>query len=254
MDATEKKLNGHQFQDKTFQAILNEFLIISNDILLGLKQKFTTFTQTWLDTLTYFGEDPSEHYNIINDHNDPAKEGKKAPIYIFVSLDLFFQSFKDAVSNARAEMEKKRNKELSESQKLQRQALLNSASSLDSDLNTPVRSNSSTSIASSATVKKGDSTEDIFEDSELEKVRRKIAHRLSSQLIGNQIIIDPNSRGKTESILASAAAPVVELEEPEFVLRRHSILASQSKKRLKLDRKLQDVRKSINLNSFKFEE
>lgn len=94
MEATEKKLKSHSFQDKKFENILNQFLSKSHDILEELKQKFSTFTQTWLDTLQYFGEDPTEHYNIINDHNEIAKEGKKSPIYIFVSLDLFFKALK----------------------------------------------------------------------------------------------------------------------------------------------------------------
>lgn len=257
MEATEKKLKSHSFQDKNFQTILNQFLSKSREILKELKQKFVTFTQTWQDTLQYFGEDPSEHYNIINDHNELAKEGKKSPIYIFVSLDLFFQSFKDAIANARFETEKKKNKEVSDSQRLKKLALLNSASSLDSDLNASIlsesHSSSQDSLASTATIVRANSNDDVFEESELENVRRKIVHRLSSQLNGNQVIVDTNSRENTDRVLANAAAPSFELEESEFVLRRHSLLSSQSK-RLQMDRKMQDVRRSINLNGFKLEE
>jgi hypothetical protein len=249
MEATERKLKGQKFKDSNFQNILNEFLLKSSDILQGLKIKFSTFTQTWLDTLSYFGEDPSEHYNIEKDHNDPSKEGKKSPIYIFVSFDLFFHSFKDAIANARAEMEKKKN---SESQKLKKKALMN-ASPLDSELSTSTVSDSNISIASTVTVKKAGSSEDIFDDSELEKAREKIVHRMSSQLGVNQIAVDSNSRKKTDSILANAAKSLVGIEEPEFVLRR-SILLSQSKNRSRFDRNMQDVRRSINLSSFKFEE
>ena len=251
MEATERKLKGQKFQDSNFQNFLNEFLLKSRDILQGLKSKFSSFTQTWLDTLTYFGEDPSEHYNIEKDHNDPSKEGKKSSIYIFVSFDLFFHSFKDAIANARAEMEKKKN---SESPKLKKKALMKSESaySLVSELSTTTGADSNISISSSVTVKKAGSSEDIFDDSELEKAREKIVHRMSSQLGANQIAVDPTSRQKTDSILANAAKSSVGIEEPEFVLRR-SILLSQSKKRSRFDRNMQDVRSSINLGSFVFE-
>lgn len=154
-------------------------------------------------------------------------------------------------------MEKKKNKEHSDSQRLKKMALLNSASSLDSELNESIISESSrsskNSLASTATITRGISSEDVFEDSELENVRRKIVHRLSTQFTGNQVIVDTNSRETTDSILANAAAPSFGLEESEFILRRHSLLASQSK-RLNMDRKMQEVRRSINLNGFKLEE
>lgn len=260
MEATEKKLKGHRFRDLTFQTILSEFLKTSSDTIKALRNKFTIFTQTWLDTLTYFAEDPSEHYNVITDHNDPSKDGKKSPVYLFVSLDLFFQTFKDAVSNARAEMERKKNKEKSDSQRLKKQALLNSASSLSASSldSTPNGSSSNVSIASTPTVKKGNSSDDVFEEAELEKVRKKMANRMSTQLGANPIIIDKTSRGKTDRILADAAGPAAGpaagQEDPEFILRRRSILANQTKRKLTLDRKLKDVRNSINLNNFKLEE
>jgi hypothetical protein len=256
MEATEKKLKGHRFRDLTFQNILTEFLTTSSDTIKALRNKFTIFIQTWLDTLVYFAEDPSEHYNVVTDHNDPSKDAKKPPTYIFVSLDLFFQTFKDSVSNARAQMERNKNKVRSESEKLKKQALLNSASSLSASSldSTPNGSDSNLSLASTPMVKKGGNSDEVFEEAELDKVRKKMANRMSTHFGEKPIIIDAKSRGKTDRILADAAAPAAGLEDPEFIIRRRSILANQSKRKLTLDRKLKDVRKSINLKNFKFEE
>ena len=135
-----------------------------------------------------------------------------------------------------------------------------SASSFNSELN-DLASTSSTisqnSMASTDTIKKDNSSDDIFEDSsfedsKFETTRRKIINRLSAQITGGQIFVDNNSRGHTNSILSNAASTTVDFDDPEYVLRRHSLLASQSKRRSTLNRKMQDVRKSINLKGLDF--
>ena len=250
MDATKKKLESHKFQDKAFGKILNDFLSTAQNILADLKKKFILFVDSWLDTLNYFGEDPSEYFNIIDDHNDPSKEGKKSAVYIFVSLDLFFQSFNDSIIQIRLEIEKKNKTEQNEALKLKKLAILNSASfsSLNSELEKTSTSQDSIASASRRT------SVDYFEPIELELARKKISSRLSTQLEGKTVVVDIKSRRDTEAILSSAASSNISgSNDPEVILKRHSILGSQPKKRLTIDRKLGDIRKSINMKSLKLD-
>ena len=166
MDNTLEKLCKHTFHNPAFHSSLQPSLFKSKKTLQALKNKFDEFTDAWLDILKYFGEDPNDYVNVVADEGKRVpEERRRQPVYVFVSLDLFFQAFKDAVNQHREEEKRRKAKERRYSQ---RQRGLSTASSAS-----PSRGQSGESISSSVTLVKaklgqshGESSRTIFKSEE----------------------------------------------------------------------------------------
>jgi hypothetical protein len=129
MDNTLEKLCKHTFHNPAFHSSLQPSLFKSKKTLQALKNTFDEFTD------------------------------------VFVSLDLFFQAFKDAVHQHREEEKRRKAKERRDSQRQRRLSTASSAS--------PSRGQSGESISSSATLVKpklgqshGESSGTIFKSEE----------------------------------------------------------------------------------------
>ena len=131
MEATLKKLSEHAFENKDFQTILSSFLTKGKTAIASVRSKFEKFTDAWLECLKYFGEDPADYINVLveNGKRGGPDEKRKQPTYVFVSLDLFFQAFKDAVSQYREEEERQRQRQIRASLRAKRKSAVESPSS-----------------------------------------------------------------------------------------------------------------------------
>lgn len=171
MEATLSKLSRRTFEDSVFQAKLNQALEKAHVTVTLLGIKFDEFTEAWLDILKYFGENPAEYVNVVAERGKRGgtDEKRKQPVYVFVSLDLFFQSFKDAVTHYKAEQERARVKVMREERfkKKSIMSIVDSASQRGS-VSSPVEAtpgpSSQVSSVSTLDVKRGDSSRTIFKE------------------------------------------------------------------------------------------
>jgi PHD/YefM family antitoxin component YafN of YafNO toxin-antitoxin module len=172
MDNTLQKLSKHTFNNPDFHSSLQPSLLKSKRTLEALKNKFDEFTEAWLDILKYFGEDPNDYVNVVaEDGKRVPEERRRQPVYVFVSLDLFFQAFKDAVHQHREEETRRKAKERRNTERQRRISLMSTTSSAS-----PSRGQSGESISSSVTLIKqklgqqssgqGDSSGTIFKQEE----------------------------------------------------------------------------------------
>ncbi|KAJ3047647.1 hypothetical protein HK097_011344 [Rhizophlyctis rosea] len=105
----------------------------SERVLEGLRGELESFAVDWRDAAKYLGEDVDEYATIIEEkgkkggNGDAAAAGKKQPSHVFMTLDLFFQGYEDAVGQHRRrrdEEERRKKREIAKKEEKERKERL----------------------------------------------------------------------------------------------------------------------------------
>lgn len=107
MEAAWKKLKNcrpldREYAEKTLTPLLDE----SQRELSTIRATFEDFANAWTETAKYLGEELDEYATVLDPPaGTPRPAGsvhsKKQPNHMFITLDLFFQAFQDAVKQNR---------------------------------------------------------------------------------------------------------------------------------------------------------
>ena len=236
MEATQEELQNYDFESNSFQTRLTNYIQnTSQPMILNLRQRFEVYSKSWKDLIRYFGEDPEEYIDIFEELSNSENGSRKQPGYLFVSLNLFFQPFKDAVGKFKEDEERALQKAQREANrsKSNSQKSLNSLELQDSSFSVLMESSENNSNLPSPnnnhelqmnTQKESQPGMNVFEKRK-SKVLEKITHQYNVYSTENQVELDSHSRNETESILEAAAYGgqiTHEKEDPHLVLKRYS--------------------------------
>ncbi|KAJ3396825.1 hypothetical protein HDU92_001659 [Lobulomyces angularis] len=110
MEKTLETLKNFKFSDEDFQELVSPFLSKATATLTNLREKFVEFDTIFCETAKYLGEDLNEYYPLLvfDLKNIPdTYQGipKKQPIHLFLTLNLFFHAFEEAVAQNRKKHE-----------------------------------------------------------------------------------------------------------------------------------------------------
>ncbi|KAI8912402.1 hypothetical protein BC831DRAFT_517331 [Entophlyctis helioformis] len=126
MEVTVQRLRGYAFSDadgkdkigdgqsgeSAFQARLETDVLTPAAALIAMvREEFDAFVAAWRDALQYFGEDPDEYVvptigaSASGSGDDSGSSSRKQASYFYMTLDVFFQSFRSAVIELRKQRE-----------------------------------------------------------------------------------------------------------------------------------------------------
>ncbi|KAJ3123033.1 hypothetical protein HK098_002253 [Nowakowskiella sp. JEL0407] len=124
MQSTLQTLQSHNFESSSadYRQRLNVFLNeTATTIINGLFENYKRFAGSWTDAAKYFGEDIDEYLPLLKSDGSTMsnfasknEETKKLPTHLFVTLDLFFRGFDEAVADHRNRIEEAERKRVRE--------------------------------------------------------------------------------------------------------------------------------------------
>ncbi|KAI8808759.1 hypothetical protein BJ742DRAFT_259788 [Cladochytrium replicatum] len=115
--STFRKLRSHHWGSPDYKEKIGRFLDQEGSMLVSsLQESYKLFAEAWSGAAKYFGEGLNEYTPLLNPDGSPALVGggddgggggstKKLATQLFITLDLFFQSFEDAVRQNRKRLE-----------------------------------------------------------------------------------------------------------------------------------------------------
>ncbi|TPX46130.1 hypothetical protein SeMB42_g00757 [Synchytrium endobioticum] len=133
-------IKSYRWGSQEYAQLMAPFLAEWKARLLGIRDQLNTFKETWTDAVKYFGDDPNDYQPLFDKPKGNSSSGSssKEPSHLFSTMDLFFQSFAEAVAQDKRNRDEAARQAKREAAKLEREATL--ASSNENKDRTPPRS------------------------------------------------------------------------------------------------------------------